>query len=790
MVNHPIISAKEETVRNSGFNLGKELGQSQDGQYYAVIYERGILMRPYFTGRTYFFEIKTSLLGKPMILNPDDAGRKIITAFVPKTDIPGISTPISKDLNGLVSVLQNKLVLSPVSKDVANNTGQLAPVNSIWNYRNMVICFVAFNDRPKLKHRQLYDLSFAQSETEINAIAPHSVYVNNSVWSDFGFIHVTDIHVARRIDENQQKLEQLARTDSKIKPELYNNNNDRFRDFIRHANKLHDEGKVDCILATGDLIDYIYEKDDDKTGGGNFEFFRDIILGKGTSPSGTPNEELRVPIFTTLGNHDYRSNPYPLVGSVKAKLSDVIKDIDENFVTDILGKISDVITLGASKEVYSINQYAGFNMTEYEALAVEGNIKDGKYVRPELNKDEGADQVRVDKKMVDGTSYYHQYINPVGSFTVSLGDKHKIVMLDTKYDSGVTSNIWKIVGAYIVNNHDVKKFVNGYVNAEGFNEHDYGLVRSSLQNGKDGIVVLGMHAPPLNHKQSEYSHFFRETEHETADPLNTIDFLIRHAGIPFEIQEGKLYRIFYDTNGNKRRSLAKPSDISTNMSLSGTKYFMKSEKIEDILGRGTANGKTELLKICAGATNQTEKVDLILCGHKHRNVEYSVKWNATDEKLQLYHDYYSENPYTYYTSRDYRYKSDDDEAKKIFVKTRNILSPSNVEYYSKNTQENRPFDHYSQDIPTFKQSLDDSADPKEWWNKYRPLVTQTTSLGPTSPNQRRDHDGQNEYPDPTFQGFRLIKVENDIITKINHVKIQEDVREIPRPDNTGPPSSF
>ncbi|MDH3278779.1 MAG: metallophosphoesterase [Nitrosopumilus sp.] len=799
MVNHPIISAKEQTVRDSGFDLGKELGQNQDGRYYAAIYERGILMRPYFTDRTYLFEIKTSLLGKPMILNPKDTGRMVITAMVPKIDIVGISKPTSKDLNGLVSVLKNKLVLSPVSKNSAGNP-QTTPVNSIWNYKNMVICLIAFSDRSKLNNRQLYNLSFEQSKTEINHIAPHSVYINNSAWSDFGFIHATDIHVSRGSDQIQSRLYELSNSDEKIKPELFNNYNNSFRDFITYANKLHDEGKIDFILATGDLIEYIYEKEDDRNGGGNFEFFRELVLGKGTSPKGISNEELRVPIFTTLGNHDYRENSYPLIFKAFLQLKDFVDSKTAALIAlgftalglPIIGLAAATISwLFGKKKVHEVPfaNYVQYNMKEYEALAFEGNTKDGEYVRRELNKEQGFETLKINDSLKNGSSYYHHYISPKNSYIIKIGAKHKIAMLDTRYDAGITTSTWALLAAKIgIGSEDTQNVIDGVINSIGPQEKDFTILKSALEDN-GGLRIVGMHAPPINHANKEYSHFFRETEHQNADPLNTIDFLIRNVGIPYEIQGNNLYKIAKTQDGFIIKQPAKPSDVSTNMSLTGTKYFMKSSQIEGTVEDDISKGNEKLLKICAGVDDSSRQADLILCGHVHRNVEYRIRMDPTENKFEIYHDYYSENPDSYYASRDYRYKTNDGQSKMIFTKIeKNISVPSEIRFNAKNEQENRPFEYYSQRIPHYKNNLNESNNPKEWWEQHKPIIMQGAPLGPLGENQRHDKKNQKEFPNRTFQGFRLIKVENDVIAKINHIELQKDVRGIPRPENIGPPT--
>ena len=121
------------------------------------------------------------------------------------------------------------------------------------------------------------------------------------------------MHVARRIDSFRVTLEALGRTDAAAR--MFNWN-DRFRGFVRYANQLHDEGVLDVIVATGDLYDYLFERGDDRAGGGNAEFLRRLLLGQAPGPHFPDVEELRVPIFTVPGNHDYRVNPYELIFNI------------------------------------------------------------------------------------------------------------------------------------------------------------------------------------------------------------------------------------------------------------------------------------------------------------------------------------------------------------------------------------------------------------------------------------------------------------------------------------------
>ena len=166
----------------------------------------------------------------------------------------------------------------------------------------------------------LCNIGFVLGRNKTFVLAPHAAYVKEA-WTDFGFLHITDVHVSRRIDHFARMLRQAGQ---QAGADQLNNWNDAFRDLIRYANHLHDLKLLDVIVATGDLVDYEYEwaphsfEPEDRSAlyswdakGGdtsNWDFFRQIVLGDIAYPDQAPSlhEELRVPIFTTLGNHDYR----------------------------------------------------------------------------------------------------------------------------------------------------------------------------------------------------------------------------------------------------------------------------------------------------------------------------------------------------------------------------------------------------------------------------------------------------------------------------------------------------
>jgi predicted MPP superfamily phosphohydrolase len=131
----------------------------------------------------------------------------------------------------------------------------------------------------------------------------HSVYVTDQQWKDFRVLHLTDSHIAWRNDVIPEAIENVTSQP----PTSYVNFNERFRNMIRYANRLHRRRLLDFAVITGDVVDFVevdhqftignlqskvesvipgaevespdYEIVDknDVPADNNFEFFRDLV---------------------------------------------------------------------------------------------------------------------------------------------------------------------------------------------------------------------------------------------------------------------------------------------------------------------------------------------------------------------------------------------------------------------------------------------------------------------------------------------------------------------------------
>jgi hypothetical protein len=151
----------------------------------------------------------------------------------------------------------------------------------------------------------LYDLLM---EGPVSRKKPHAVCLTKSKDSGVRFIHLTDLHLAKR---NEIIEYEVASAIGPASVEKYNNFNQRMRSFIMQANKSADDGDLDLILIGGDLVDFVNHgiSDDVDEDDNNWHVFTEILTGSGNEKK-RGNPGIKVPVFTTTGNHDWRLHPY------------------------------------------------------------------------------------------------------------------------------------------------------------------------------------------------------------------------------------------------------------------------------------------------------------------------------------------------------------------------------------------------------------------------------------------------------------------------------------------------
>jgi hypothetical protein len=542
----------------------------------------------------------------------------------------------------------------------------------------------------------------------------------------------------------------------------YSNCQDCFRDFIHYANHLHSLGLADAVIGTGDLIDYVVEPGDNPYTG-NYVRLRRMILGQPFDAGVEAGEELQIPVFLTFGNHDYRLNTYQLIFNIDVSIPFYSKDIP-------------------------MDEYTTFNLTPDEATVAQGGP-----VTYGLSDFSTALKMLQYDATGGAYAYFSKYFTPSRTFVVPLG-ANRLVILDNSYDDGVPKisgweDLVKFLYDYETNNLStgMDRAVNGTIDASGLSDGVYEATKPALdQAGANGVVIVGMHVPPFSPVNSEYPYYLRETVHPVADPSLTKEYLSR--------------------NGMK----------TDGWTLSGTPYF-KSGEIGN--GCGLDNGVIsehgmDFLRLLTGVElNATRPVDLFLCGHHHQRTEYRMKWNGSD--LNFFMDFYLESPANYYstqTGTDLKVDGNTvPKGSRLAIKIQPGAPAAGTLSSTVVHQGTLSEVRGSIALPPYAATLDAAADPKQWWLDHRPIVAQTAALGPIDPVQRFDpqwsityklppplqpitvsiesktkpvpkvEPGQQatvtqtmtQYPDPTFNGFRFIQVQANVIHKVRYVTLAE-----------------
>ena len=195
-----------------------------------------------------------------------------------------------------------------------------------------------------------------QNPNKGDRINYHSIVISKNDWSDFKFLHATDLHLAERNDRIYEIVKKWQKTIRKsdvgeivaqsakavsyfqrllmkkpeekvetIKPlhKRYINPNNNFRNFIKQANKSVNQNDLDFVVLTGDIIDFSILSKIDKEKRKNLDFnydfsnwriFKEILLNhpQKMRRGMVSGEEILCPIFTIPGNHDFRPYHYDL----------------------------------------------------------------------------------------------------------------------------------------------------------------------------------------------------------------------------------------------------------------------------------------------------------------------------------------------------------------------------------------------------------------------------------------------------------------------------------------------
>lgn len=495
----------------------------------------------------------------------------------------------------------------------------------------------------------------------------HSVYLHDHDWNNFNLLQASDSHIAWRNDFIKPTIQKAI---GKKAAPAFINFNDNFRQFIHDANELHRNGKADLILLTGDLVDYttINRKFVSGTGipADNFVLLRNLLIGWRSCSGMIIGEELELPMYTMLGNHDYRPEEYPLIATYE---------------------------LAGGIDLYTSEQFGCFNISREEALAYEsGASKD----MPYYGATEG---IHHQSSLNTIPISYRACLNPEPDYSISL-DKHRIICLDSGQDKGEFEGIGDALGyALSPEQYNTSRYdrIHTTPDSEGFSEKQIQFIDEQIKD-ISGIIILACHSPIINYRSVPPPHLFRESEHIqlTPDEIKELTGLIGIQEYPLEL--AKFLQGYYKALNMGDQALALSYLYAASQftfdfwvkaygwSLSNSDYIKLGSR-EPEFGRGVPDERfIDFFTAITLNTKNQKRADLVLTGHTHRSIEYRARWQ--DGKVAILHDYYFDNT---------------------------AMGKTATQYWEKS-------------LPDYPNPLNSSNNPKKWWEEHRPLFVQAMSV--------------------------------------------------------------
>ena len=508
----------------------------------------------------------------------------------------------------------------------------------------------------------LYDLILKDKEGKDERVNCHAIQIVQSAKGDCHFIHLTDIHIAKRNDEIlDEVLKVRSKRERKAIIDSYINFNDKLREFIRIANDMADRGELDFVVITGDLVDFAFHgwEDEPNPAENNWRTFIHIITGtEAEQAKGNPG--LKVAVFTSTGNHDWRLHPYdPNLGSYR-KAFGLHKDELEHYEyksfdsqeypEDERAKRSKALTSKAFKKLnidaftdkgkirfiaFLYSKLAAWVLGALSVLGLEGGVwvgwpaaKLGVYglsglVGAGLGWGIKKALERLFRKMADvlvdnplnaeakAFHFYLAHINPYLDYAFQYGD-HSFIVMDTGADVFIGQLLdgkelkhikhMSLEDNILGDSPDSRAFDSEqtYYNWSQIVWLEKVLTTVSQELAGQGKTFVFLHAPPINpDKDSEWKTLW-ESERPEPKWIGKDECNLTYGTINHYLSQ-----FFYLCMGYRESELVK-------------------EEVEPSL----------------------REVDLIFSGHAHRNIEFRLEkeWVATDKKheIRIYSDVYSQ----------------------------------------------------------------------------------------------------------------------------------------------------
>ena len=185
-----------------------------------------------------------------------------------------------------------------------------------------------------------YELGHRSSDHVTEVL--HPLFVRETAPEQLDIGHLTDPHLCIRAQTFEERLKGPSKTSAKKASarKFYNNYNTRFAELYLKARA------SDLILLTGDIIDYCRGYKERNASLGDIESYqmdRNWFLFYELLAAG---DQYSTPVYTVLGNHDWRIHPYPPLVSVSAIDKDV--QLTPKELTEAHGPEGDRLLYGSS----------------------------------------------------------------------------------------------------------------------------------------------------------------------------------------------------------------------------------------------------------------------------------------------------------------------------------------------------------------------------------------------------------------------------------------------------------
>jgi 3',5'-cyclic AMP phosphodiesterase CpdA len=312
--------------------------------------------------------------------------------------------------------------------------------------------------------------------------SPHPVRVFKENKKTYNILHITDLHLAERFDYIPHYLTEGQ--------EEYNNPNDRFRDLI---NQIKDKEIVaDFVVLTGDVVDNANNYRPYDGLGGEY-FFKPIIDADRNwryfHSMIAEDPGINVPIYISLGNHDYRPNPV----SIPHYESDLNlrEEAIENFPYDTRD----------SGGIFGVGEISS-KWLSYKCLG---------------------DVLYADERAVQ---YFYEHICPFSDFHIGI-DNLNLILMNSGYDEKIFVDSYGLIDDFSL----IKAAIFGHKPAPpsiGLSDQQLAWLDRVLQNNRTKTNVLGMHSaliyPPDDEMVVYYETAFRYEGEKDITP-KIMDFI-------------------------------------------------------------------------------------------------------------------------------------------------------------------------------------------------------------------------------------------------------------------------